>query len=289
MRGTRVEMVLRQIPPGIIPAYAGNTCIFQGRKAILWDHPRVCGEHIPVRGLARIIAGSSPRMRGTHSAILTDMSSGGIIPAYAGNTDDVAFIRKDAGDHPRVCGEHRIHRLHHGQVRGSSPRMRGTHSMPIGCPESARIIPAYAGNTVRCLRYWWFAWDHPRVCGEHIQTLRDWRVILGSSPRMRGTPCDAFSEKLLAGIIPAYAGNTARGFWRPLPKRDHPRVCGEHNRTRRDFRVYEGSSPRMRGTHITFPLNINTFGIIPAYAGNTLRDYSNFVVSKFMSFVFHLV
>ena len=30
-------------------------------------------------------------------------------------------------------------------------------------------------------------------------------------------------------------------------------------------------------------------GIIPAYAGNTLRDYSNFVVSKFMSFVFHLV
>ena len=50
-----------------------------------------------------------------------------------------------------------------------------------------------------------------------------------------------------------------------------------------------GSSPRMRGTRAPGAIRCGVRGIIPAYAGNTLRDYSNFVVSKFMSFVFHLV
>ena len=45
----------------------------------------------------------------------------------------------------------------------------------------------------------------------------------------------------------------------------------------------------MRGTPHDVDHGATKLGIIPAYAGNTLRDYSNFVVSKFMSFVFHLV
>ena len=45
----------------------------------------------------------------------------------------------------------------------------------------------------------------------------------------------------------------------------------------------------MRGTRNAYVERGHVGGIIPAYAGNTLRDYSNFVVSKFMSFVFHLV
>ena len=55
---------------------------------VLRDHPRVCGEHVPVRGLARIIAGSSPRMRGTP------------LTRFMEDTADQ--------DHPRVCGEHPI-------------------------------------------------------------------------------------------------------------------------------------------------------------------------------------
>ena len=55
------------------------------------------------------------------------------------------------------------------------------------------------------------------------------------------------------------------------------------------IRTAQGSSPRMRGTHCDDYGYRGEDGIIPAYAGNTLRDYSNFVVSKFMSFVFHLV
>ena len=54
------------------------------------------------------------------------------------------------------------------------------------------------------------------------------------------------------GIIPAYAGNTfsvtrKAGVWK-----DHPRVCGEHQKTKLD--------------------NTATKGIIPAYAGNTMAS-----------------
>ena len=70
---------------------------------------------------------------------------------------------------------------------------------------------------------------------------------------------------------------------------DHPRVCGEHRKGASHENLTVGSSPRMRGTPSSGCGYCHDAGIIPAYAGNTLRDYSNFVVSKFMSFVFHLV
>ena len=91
------------------------------------------------------------------------------------------------------------------------------------------------------------------------------------------------------GIIPAYAGNTHVALLDASFERDHPRVCGEHSSASNARYWQPGSSPRMRGTRLVDDLLVGEPGIIPAYAGNTLRDYSNFVVSKFMSFVFHLV
>ena len=91
------------------------------------------------------------------------------------------------------------------------------------------------------------------------------------------------------GIIPAYAGNTFMMFGDAQVGGDHPRVCGEHHACHPDAVPDRGSSPRMRGTLVRSLAEPRRMGIIPAYAGNTLRDYSNFVVSKFMSFVFHLV
>ena len=45
-------------------------------------------------------------MRGTLVVPEADGFFEGIIPAYAGNTVEVAFGVGDLGDHPRVCGEH---------------------------------------------------------------------------------------------------------------------------------------------------------------------------------------
>ena len=65
MRGTRSfdDPVHRQ--RGIIPAHAGNTNSRPRRGENRRDHPRACGEHGCLQRLAPLVAGSSPRMRGT--------------------------------------------------------------------------------------------------------------------------------------------------------------------------------------------------------------------------------
>ena len=50
----------------------------------------------------------------------------GIIPAYAGNTPEGSSVSGLCGDHPRVCGEHRLLPCSFLPFLGSSPRMRGT-------------------------------------------------------------------------------------------------------------------------------------------------------------------
>ena len=244
---------------------------------------------MPIYSTLVFSTGSSPRMRGTHDWLLDMMCWSRIIPAYAGNTRSRSPRRTRVGDHPRVCGEHFFDLSGDGSDTGSSPRMRGTHARRLGRPAGGGIIPAYAGNTSKATRLCRGRRDHPRVCGEHRIVRVRVTAISGSSPRMRGTPVCSTCTPRNTGIIPAYAGNT-----RALPIAgasdwDHPRVCGEHITTLPVRMPAAGSSPRMRGTRGATLVGSGCRGIIPAYAGNTLRDYSNFVVSKFMSFVFHLV
>ena len=78
--------------------------------------------------------------------------------------------------------------------------------------------------------------------------------------------------KRVTGIIPAYAGNTISLRSTKPGFRDHPRVCGEHICAFYRDRYIPGSSPRMRGTLPRVGVIIKSFGIIPAYAGNT-KDY----------------
>ena len=187
MRGTRGIGALASRPSGIIPAYAGNTvktCLTNARSG---DHPRVCGEHLWLSQCAAFRAGSSPRMRGTQSGSSESYHCRGIIPAYAGNTHAWTSLATNSRDHPRVCGEHDTLERHGGFRPGSSPRMRGTLRPVASCTPSARIIPAYAGNTSNCSLNPATNWDHPRVCGEHeLQSLNTAQQS-GSSPRMRGT------------------------------------------------------------------------------------------------------
>ena len=86
MRGTRHGRGVDAALPGIIPAYAGNTEWNRSAQWSNWDHPRVCGEHRHAAVRLDGEPGSSPRMRGTLLYALYAVNSGGIIPAYAGNT-----------------------------------------------------------------------------------------------------------------------------------------------------------------------------------------------------------
>ena len=211
MRGTRLFAVRRVDDAGIIP--------------------RVCGEHCGEHSASFGVLGSSPRMRGTHLLGFVCNDCAGIIPAYAGNTASTIILRQGRGDHPRVCGEHAPADKAEAAVAGSSPRMRGTRPCLQWNLRNVGIIPAYAGNTrsprspTRC------GWDHPRVCGEHQIVAAVLCLGQGSSPRMRGTPVVAVILAIVAGIIPAYAGNTGQSWSNRSAGGDHPRVCGEHHFT----------------------------------------------------------
>ena len=189
MRGTpELELdYLRR--DGIIPAYAGNTIVFSFLQSRTRDHPRVCGEHWHRRCGRCRSRGSSPRMRGTPDFVIVKATQGGIIPAYAGNTNNMPPYLSVYVDHPRVCGEH----------EKALARRR----------PAAGIIPAYAGNTASLYRSDIRERDHPRVCGEHALLARLRLALLGSSPRMRGTLALDCESRFCGGIIPAYAGNTA--------------------------------------------------------------------------------
>ena len=152
--------------------------------------------------------------------------------------------------------------------------MRGTPSGVVGFVYKAGIIPAYAGNTKDYREHTPHVRDHPRVCGEHCKGVLICGILLGSSPRMRGTPSQTQCAARPSGIIPAYAGNTVTIMKNPSKTWDHPRVCGEHLTGNPYLLMVQGSSPRMRGTLGFSVTNTNDAGIIPAYAGNTVRACS---------------
>ena len=147
MRGTpRIPRPVER-GTGIIPAYAGNTSQCAALRAVLRDHPRVCGEHMSATSLAVRLTGSSPRMRGTPNRYRIVFATPGIIPAYAGNTRGLRMMLSRVRDHPRVCGEHGLAATARWGRTESSPRMRGTLRQSIFFVPPHGIIPAYAGNT----------------------------------------------------------------------------------------------------------------------------------------------
>ena len=210
---------------GIIPACAGNTCFLQSDNGFRRDHPRVRGEHDGITVGTPVQLGSSPRARGTRHRKAHRQGQDGIIPACAGNTWSADFWSWCGGDHPRVRGEHM-------QVNAASIAARGTQDVGHGDVYLLGIIPACAGNTSRVSRGVRFAQDHPRVRGEHDEPAAIQPILLGSSPRARGTHGVSVGCVRRPGIIPACAGNTGESRPHPPPDRDHPRVRGEHQSTK---------------------------------------------------------
>ena len=234
-----------------------------------WDHPRSCGAHPPAAINITGNSGSSPRMRGSHSATDCHSRYCGIIPAHAGLTDERPAQFARYRDHPRACGAHAIHRERPAQAAGSSPRMRGSRDIPQSSAASVGIIPAYAGLTHGAYSMLCQVRDHPRVCGAHRVRLTMHSTRKGSSPHMRGSLQPLAGRTELLGIIPAYAGLTSSTLLRTRNSGDHPRVCGAHSSPKFWPSPAPGSSPRMRGSPFVTPEPTPTEGIIPAYAGLT--------------------
>ena len=86
--------------------------------------------------------------------------------------------------------------------------MRGALCFATHDKVSPGIIPAYAGSTVTFETLLVPGKDHPRVCGEHMDSPLTINFGPGSSPRMRGAQGAGLQVGDGRGIIPAYAGST---------------------------------------------------------------------------------
>ena len=171
-----------------------------------------------------------------------------------------------------MCGEQPVWRCFQNSKPGSSPRVRGTAIKQIGVFVPGRFIPACAGNRRRVIRKSRFSPVHPRVCGEQSRHVSPLLSRSGSSPRVRGTVVFGTVLRHRSRFIPACAGNR---FITHLPssvRTVHPRVCGEQLVTAEQDLVFDGSSPRVRGTVDLLPCRSRDERFIPACAGNSIAQ-----------------
>ena len=172
-------------------------------------------------------------------------------------------------EHPRVCGENTGYTVGPGTLIGTSPRMRGKRATYPSPDSPIWNIPAYAGKTVVAVTIVFFLPEHPRVCGENVLPILQFRIDIGTSPRMRGKQSSFFTQSLQTRNIPAYAGKTRLRYPKPTPPQEHPRVCGENKGGNAFTTPSKGTSPRMRGKPTGGAKVGSEIRNIPAYAGKT--------------------
>ena len=193
--------------------------------------------------------GSSPRVRGKLRQLRHRLGDRGLIPACAGKTLSANATVPLS--------------------KGSSPRVRGKQGPTWKTVQTRGLIPACAGKTERLGSYFDLNRAHPRVCGENLLATRLARVILGSSPRVRGKLRSFPACRCAGRLIPACAGKTSLGPQSESRQPAHPRVCGENARVSPRRSQIRGSSPRVRGKPNWESCGFMRSRLIPACAGKT--------------------
>ena len=194
---------------------------------------------------------------------------GGLIPAWAGKTTRRERAERNRWAHPRVGGENPGVSRDFMMQGGSSPRGRGKQHIDSYPSSMEGLIPAWAGKTSWSRPPTLTARAHPRVGGENNPSPTDSTAHPGSSPRGRGKHPHDRRLRREPGLIPAWAGKTARLTFSPSGAWAHPRVGGENSRSSRARISPGGSSPRGRGKLAVGARRRPMLRLIPAWAGKT--------------------
>ena len=173
---------------GITPAYAGKRIKHYGMRTCKRDHPRVCGEKLPLLVCWCALYGSPPHMRGKVVELFPLLLHHGITPAYAGKRRSAMRPSSVAQDHPRICGEKMWSRKNKLDFYGSPPHMRGKVVAHGRLLFDVGITPAYAGKS-----------------GTSEMSTS---APLGSPPHMRGKAETRTWTIRQSRITPAYAGKS---------------------------------------------------------------------------------
>ena len=112
--------------------------------------------------------------------------------------------------------------------------------------------------------------DHPRVCGEKIHALLCVPASYGSPPRVRGKGLGQSAVRSAHRITPAYAGKSSTATRAARSTGDHPRICGEKQKSSgAGLRKWGSPPPRVRGKAVADLDDTLLWGITPAYAGKS--------------------
>ena len=148
--------------------------------------------------------------------------------------------------------------------------MRGKAPFQKICQAFSGITPAYAGKRTFSNFPRDSLEDHPRLCGEKSTCTRLADNKKGSPPPMRGKVSIVVELDFLVGITPAYAGKSLGHFFYAFIFWDHPRLCGEKQRSSVVILLLLGSPPPMRGKDLCTAKAQMRHRITPAYAGKRL-------------------
>ena len=230
-----------------IPARAGEPRVEAGEARPRLVDPRACGG--AARSSSNVIPrwGRSPRVRGSQLHALLDTTDLGSIPARAGGA--------------RSCAASSSTR------EGRSPRVRGSPRMVDLGRHHLGSIPARAGEPAsRCFHPSAPGVD-PRACGGARATTAMWLILMGRSPRVRGSHAVVPRRGRAPGSIPARAGEPTRRSARRRWSRVDPRACGGACDIAWSASHRQGRSPRVRGSQLLQGLDAVEVGSIPARAG----------------------
>ena len=154
---------------------------------------------------------------------------------------------------------------------GAHPRVGGENTTStLKVPQTAWLIPAWAGKTTDKLPGSLPSPAHPRVGGENTCQPMSGGRVRGSSPRGRGKRSGRPRICVDRGLIPAWAGKTCQVTTPGVSISAHPRVGGENGAFGRARSCTTGSSPRGRGKLKTGAELLWNGRLIPAWAGKTV-------------------
>ena len=174
------------LPPGSIPAPAGEPRRIGRRWLVSWVYPRACGgTGLPGAGVAQQ-HGLSPRLRGNHAVVLRAALDRRSIPAPAGEPSRVCICRGLDLVYPRACGGTPVFRVMSAISSGLSPRLRGNRHGSLRRRAGLGSIPAPAGEPPGFGEAAHLQLVYPRACGGTTAVPTLLPLLTGLSPRLRG-------------------------------------------------------------------------------------------------------
>ena len=169
--------------------------------------------------------------------------------------------------YPRVCGGAALSQCPLAIGNGLSPRVRGSlwrSALPCGDFGS---IPACAGEPGKQRSRLLAVQVYPRVCGGAIAAFVNRESERGLSPRVRGSPNLHAGVFLLARSIPACAGEPPARHSQDACQPVYPRGCGGAPLVPLRPVLFNGLSPRVRGSQRLAEQDEAIARSIPAGAG----------------------